>query len=111
MIPDADFAKELDASQALPLGVLAPLNLRLCIGKEWHRFPSSWLVPDEVETRFIKSEFDGILPKVWEEPGEGKGLFGRATAVEPQGMNMFNREEKDRYVRSTCRSCTSDELS
>ncbi|BGP06629.1 mannosyltransferase [Rhodotorula toruloides] len=97
-IPHIEFAKALDASKALPLDVLAPLNLRLCIGKEWHRFPSSWLVPDEVETRFIKSEFDGILPKVWEEPGEGKGLFGRATAVEPQGMNMFNREEKDRYV-------------
>jgi len=65
------------------------------------------LVPDEVETRFVKSEFDGILPKQWEAPGEGKGLFGRATAVRPGGMNMFNKEETDRYVSLNTLSATS----
>ncbi|GAA5821166.1 hypothetical protein JCM11251_004497 [Rhodosporidiobolus azoricus] len=102
-LPLPEFKAALDLDQALDVSGLEPLNLRLCLGKEWHRFPSSWLVPNELETRFVKSAFDGILPKVWEEPGEGKGLFGRATAVEPEGMNMFNKEEADRYVEpSTC---------
>ncbi|GAA5884430.1 hypothetical protein JCM16303_005077 [Sporobolomyces ruberrimus] len=102
-LPLKDFAIALDKNQAISLTSLADKNLRLCLGKEWHRFPSSWLVPSEVETRFVKSEFDGILPKEWDVPGEGKGLFGRATAVNPKGMNMFNQEEKDRYVDvSTC---------
>lgn len=99
-LPHKEFTVALDKSQAISLTSLADQNLRLCLGKEWHRFPSSWLVPDEVETRFVKSEFDGILPKQWEVPGEGKGLFGRATAVRPGGMNMFNKEETDRYVSS-----------
>ncbi|GAA5935989.1 dolichyl-P-Man:Man(6)GlcNAc(2)-PP-dolichol alpha-1,2-mannosyltransferase [Sporobolomyces koalae] len=102
-LPLKEFAVALDKSRAISLESLADKNLRLCLGKEWHRFPSSWLVPDQLETRFIKSEFDGILPKQWEAPGEGKGLFGRATAVVPTGMNMFNQEEHDRYVDvSTC---------
>lgn len=94
-----EFVRALDQDRALPLDGLKPLGLRLCYGKEWHRYPSSWLVPDEVEPRYVKSAFDGILPKVWEAPGPGKGLFGRATATVPSGMNMFNREEADRYVR------------
>jgi alpha-1,2-mannosyltransferase len=98
-LPHAEFAKSLERDRALPLDGLVPLDLRLCIGKEWHRYPSSWLVPDEVEPRFIKSAFDGILPKGWEAPGKGKGLFDRATATVPSGMNMYNREEADRYVR------------
>jgi alpha-1,2-mannosyltransferase len=98
-LPQSEFADALYGEQALEITGLKPLNLRLCLGKEWHRFGSSWQVPDELETRFVRSAFDGILPKVWEEPGEGKGLLGRATAVEPTGMNMFNEEEVDRYVR------------
>lgn len=105
-LPAGEFKEALDKDRALPLDDLVPLHLRLCVGKEWHRFPSSWLVPDEVETRWIRSAFDGILPKVWEEPGPGKGLFGRATATVPEGMNMFNREEKDRYVRHIRRFCS-----
>ncbi|GAA5835879.1 hypothetical protein JCM9279_002129 [Rhodotorula babjevae] len=103
-LPHADFAALLNKEQALDTReALSPLNLRLCLGKEWHRFPSSWLVPDEVETRWIQSAFDGIMPAVWEAPGKGKGLFGRATATVPEGMNMFNKAEEGRFVDpSTC---------
>ncbi|KAI5477022.1 alpha-1,2-mannosyltransferase, glycosyltransferase family 22 protein [Pseudohyphozyma bogoriensis] len=103
-LPRRNFSIALDKSETrLELDPLKALELRLCLGKEWHRFPSHFLVPDEVEVRFIKSEFDGILPKVWEEPGPGKGLFGRATGVVPEGMNELNKEEMDRYVDiSTC---------
>ncbi|KAK4699679.1 hypothetical protein P7C70_g6582, partial [Phenoliferia sp. Uapishka_3] len=103
-LPFANFSKILfDAEYTVDIEPLKALELRLCLGKEWHRFPSSFLVPDEVEVRFIKSAFEGILPKVWEEPGPGKGLFGRATGVVPKGMNDQNLEEPDRYVDlSTC---------
>lgn len=100
--PFANFSLALDESQhVIELDPLEALELRLCLGKEWHRFPSHYLVPDQVEVRFVKSAFDGILPKMWEEGagvgGKG-GLMGRATGVVPSGMNALNREEPDRYV-------------
>ncbi|GAA5839205.1 hypothetical protein JCM3766R1_003139 [Sporobolomyces carnicolor] len=98
-LPLKEFATALDKNQAISLESLARHELTLCLAKEWHRFPSSWLVPNEVETRFVESAFDGILPKQWDAPGDAsKGLFGRATAVRPRGMNMFNRQERDRFV-------------
>lgn len=73
------------------------------MGKEWHRFPGHHLVPDQVEVRWIRSDFEGILPKIWTEgeSGENGGLFGRATAVVPSGMNDKNLQEMDRYVSLT----------
>lgn len=100
-MPFSNFSLALSKAEfTIQLEPLAALDLRLCLGKEWHRFPSSWLVPDEVETRFIESEFKGILPKVWEAGGNGTaGIWGRATGVLPSGMNDRNLEERDRYVR------------
>lgn len=86
---------------------LAPLQqlhngqgLKLCLGKEWHRFPSHFLVPSEVSVGFLQSDFKGILPKLWSQTTGGKGLFGLATDIVPSGMNERNLEERDRYVRS-----------
>lgn len=112
--PFAKFSAQLDAAdETLELDPLKALNLRLCLGKEWHRFPSHFLVPDEVEVRFIKSAFDGILPKVWDEHPEDEalgrgstaspGLFGRSTARIPSHMNAHNREEMERYVSGLSR--------
>lgn len=117
-LPDMDFLKAIEKSGfAVDLAPLQQVNdgqgVRLCVGKEWHRFPGHYLVPDQVEVRWIKSEFDGILPKVWGEVGArgsiggGTGLLGRDTNVIPTTMNQQNREERDRYVgqpspRSAC---------
>lgn len=111
-LPTANFTLAIEEAQVrIELDPLAGLELRLCLGKEWHRYPSSFLVPDEVEVRFIKSAFDGILPKVWEESGDGKGLFDRATGVVPSGMNGLNKEELDRYVSRPLPSFTTLSLS
>lgn len=85
----------------LPLqGLNGGKGVRLCVGKEWYRFPGHYLVPNQVEVRWIRSEFKGILPKIWEESSEGKeGLWGRNTGGIPTGMNDRNLEEMDRYVR------------
>jgi len=97
--PFANFTEALGKLEyRFDLSPLGEEGLRLCLGKEWHRFPSHWLVPEEVEVRFIKSEFDGILPKVWEQGKPGQGLWDRATGVVPKGMNDRNAEEVDRYV-------------
>ncbi|XP_051896010.1 alpha-1,2-mannosyltransferase ALG9 isoform X3 [Pristis pectinata] len=66
-----------------------PVNV--CVGKEWYRFPSSFLLPDNWQLQFIASEFRGQLPKPF-----AKGR--RATRIEPTDMNDQNREEPSRYV-------------
>ncbi|KAM0753298.1 glycosyltransferase family 22 protein [Meredithblackwellia eburnea MCA 4105] len=103
-LPLSNFSEAImNADFTIDTEPLAALNLRLCLGKEWHRFPSHFLVPDEVEVRFIESDFKGILPKLWDEAGAGKGLWGRSTGSVPSGMNDLNKEERDRYVDvSTC---------
>lgn len=93
--------------------------LRLCYGKEWHRFPSTYLVPDGVKVDFIQSEFRGILPKHFARGEEAKSanasvhpfsqyastLWPWSIFTQPMrtGFNDLNREEMDRYVDvSTC---------
>jgi len=85
---------------------LAPLKvfggLRLCLGKEWHRFPSSYLIPDGVNVEFIKSDFDGLLPGHF-VPSQGTSntmWWNREKTREiPLAMNDLNQEEPSRYVR------------
>ncbi|KAI6178863.1 Alg9 mannosyltransferase domain containing protein [Aphelenchoides besseyi] len=77
--------------------------IRLCVGKEWHRFPSSFFVPEKVagrgneiravEMQFLKSEFRGILPKHFE-----MGSIPEIMRRIPTEMNDENREESSRYV-------------
>jgi alpha-1,2-mannosyltransferase len=85
-------------------------KLRLCYGKEWYRFPTHFLIPEQVDVEFVKSEFDGILPKKWESrevrrasPLSGwwtKGVIEETRKVR-EGFNDLNKEEPDRYVSYT----------
>ncbi|XP_041947241.1 alpha-1,2-mannosyltransferase ALG9 [Alosa sapidissima] len=66
-----------------------PVNV--CVGKEWYRFPSSFLLPNNWQLQFIQSEFRGQLPKPYSsEPW--------ATRMIPTEMNDQNLEETSRYV-------------
>ncbi|KAI8846442.1 hypothetical protein BC829DRAFT_398584 [Chytridium lagenaria] len=57
-----------------------PTEGRVCVGKEWYRFPSHYFLKGEVG--FLKAGFRGFLETV---------------------QNDLNREEADRYVDvSTC---------
>nr|XP_002125785.1 alpha-1,2-mannosyltransferase ALG9 [Ciona intestinalis] len=67
-------------------------TVRVCMGKEWHRFPSSFLLPNNFTLELIRSEFKGQLPAKFEAPG----LEG--TRAEPRHFNDENLEEKSRYV-------------
>lgn len=105
---------------------LTPLStldkpVRLCYGKEWHRFPTHFLVPAGVEVEWIQSDFDGILPKHFDVDGASavehadavahtlETLLGWAwpwssiTRRVQRGFNDLNQQEMDRYVDvSTC---------
>jgi alpha-1,2-mannosyltransferase len=85
-------------------------GLRVCVGKEWYRFPSSYFLPEYTRSRlivnpgalynrqetgpsqlgFLKSGFGGQLPQSY-LPWEG-------TSAPRSNFNDLNREEKDRYV-------------
>lgn len=45
---------------------------RLCWGDEWYRYPSSWLVPEGVDVRWIEGAYDGAVPQKWEPSVGGK---------------------------------------
>lgn len=64
-------------------------TINLCVGKEWHRYPNSFFLPDSRwKIQFIKSEFAGQLP----QPFNG-------TNVIPSDFNDENREEISRYIQ------------
>lgn len=71
--------------------------INVCYGKEWYRYPSSFLLPSSsrYRMRFIRSEFRGQLPKLYEgRPGK-KGL---ETRIIYEDFNDMNKEETSRYI-------------
>lgn len=71
--------------------------INVCYGKEWYRYPSSFLLPSSsrYRMRFIKSEFRGQLPKLYEGSNKSKGLETRITYDD---FNDLNKEETSRYI-------------
>lgn len=47
-------------------------ELTVCFGKEWHRSPSSFHLPDGYSVRFIPSEFNGQLPAPYADSHNGE---------------------------------------
>lgn len=71
-------------------------NVRVCLGDDWYRFPSSFFLRDGMRVDFVRSGFKGLLPKHY-------ALGPNATSEYVSNMNRFNKEETDRYVDpSTC---------
>merc|ERR1712000_302526 len=71
------------------VGLQSQSTVRICLGKEWYRFPSSFALPDDrYEVSFVRSGFTGLLPKP----------FGDKASDMPKGMNAYNREDPAAYV-------------
>ncbi|KAI4733119.1 hypothetical protein E4T50_16322 [Aureobasidium sp. EXF-12298] len=89
-----------------PLSVYKPLRLpgvtqtgdNVCLGKEWYRFPSSYHLPTGVSAKFVKSEFNGLLPGDFSQAGKGFGLYPGAWLL-PSGMNDENKEDPGKYTQ------------
>lgn len=72
----------------------------VCLGKEWYRFPSSYFLPNGMHAKFIRSEFDGLLPGEFNEAKVGFGLFP-GTWLVPPGMNDRNNGDPGKYVSNS----------
>lgn len=89
--------KIYDPLQLAGVGALGSPGDSVCLGKEWYRFPSSYFLPNGMKAKFIKSEFDGLLPGEFAEAKTGFG-FWSGTWLEPAGMNDLNQEDMGKYV-------------
>ncbi|GAM20124.1 hypothetical protein SAMD00019534_032990, partial [Acytostelium subglobosum LB1] len=79
-----------------PAGLPHGGTVRVCVGKEWYRFPSNYFLPKpQLDTRsnlgFLESHFKGQLPQPF-------ASGPNATSIIPSNFNDQNREERDRYV-------------
>lgn len=74
-------------------------HLHVCFGKEWYRYPSSFFLPDtkRYRMRFIRSEFRGQLPKLYDD-NDGSANPGLRTRIIYKDFNDMNKEEMSRYV-------------
>lgn len=79
---------------------LAPANATVCVGGEWYRYPSSFFLPENARLAFLKSPFDGQLPRAYAAqpaPGlEGARALARADAVDK--FNDRNVEDARAYA-------------
>lgn len=81
----ADLAARLPAGAA----AAAAVPLTVCVGGEWHRYPSSFFLPAGASLAFVRSGFAGQLPQP----------YGAAPwAAPPQPFNDANGDEPARYL-------------
>ncbi|XP_038896184.1 dol-P-Man:Man(6)GlcNAc(2)-PP-Dol alpha-1,2-mannosyltransferase [Benincasa hispida] len=65
----------------------------ICVGSEWHRFPSSFFIPDYVqEVRWINDGFRGLLPFPFNSTLGG-------TAAAPPYFNNKNIASDEQYLQ------------
>lgn len=98
-LPSHNIAYDSDGPP-VDLTPIKQFGLRLCFGKEWYRFPSSYLVPHGVNVEFVKSEFNGLLPRHFDEStgAEGGRWKREKTREVPGDLNDVNEEVSSRYV-------------
>lgn len=73
------------------LGVEA-VEAVVCVGSEWHRYPSSFFLPAHgyAPLQFVKSGFGGLLPRPFDTKVGG-------AAASPDQLNDRNKEEPGNY--------------
>ncbi|KAK8545641.1 hypothetical protein V6N13_066916 [Hibiscus sabdariffa] len=71
----------------------------LCVGSEWHRYPSSFFVPAYIgEVRWIDEGFRGLLPFPFNDTQGG-------TAAAPPYFNNKNKASDEQYLQDV-QACT-----
>ncbi|KAK9454857.1 Alg9-like mannosyltransferase family-domain-containing protein [Dipodascopsis uninucleata] len=69
-------------------------QINVCVGREWYRYTTSYFLQDNMRLKFIKSDFNGMLPAEFLEGTDIK----EATSNIPSGLNNINKEEPSYYV-------------
>ncbi|KAF8078928.1 glycosyltransferase family 22 protein [Lyophyllum atratum] len=91
-----------DEMPRIDLSPIKNFDLKLCVAKEWHRFPGSYLVPDGVSVEFVKSDFEGLLPGHFKnatgQGGSSSWWLRPETSHIPASQNDLNKEEPSHYV-------------
>ncbi|KAJ9119669.1 hypothetical protein QFC22_003379 [Naganishia vaughanmartiniae] len=82
------------------LGKMEP-KLRLCYGKEWHRFLGSYLVPEGIEVDWIRTEFDGAMPRRWEPSHSRAGSWWPRQETRITRPGKFNDDNVESPLTGT----------
>ncbi|KAG9314095.1 glycosyltransferase family 22 protein [Chiua virens] len=84
----------------IDLTLLEQFELKLCLGKEWHRFPGHYLVPNVVSIDFVKSDFEGLLPTHFRLGNTGSEPWWdrKGSRNTPPGLNDLNKEVQEYYI-------------
>lgn len=75
-------------------------EVNVCVGREWYHYPGSFFLPDNFRLKFIKSDFDGLLPGDFPEINEAANISGWIDGAKlfPKNMNKYNLFEEDKVV-------------
>ena len=102
LLPPLPAGVEESDRPSIDFSVLKQFGLKLCLGKEWHRFPGHYLVPNAVSVDFLKSDFEGLLPAHFRSGNMGSEPWWdrKGSRNTPAGLNDLNKEVHEYYVRS-----------
>lgn len=89
-----NYAAPLVALESISVLPESDIIANVCVGKEWYHVPNSFFLPDNYRLKFVKSEFDGLLPGDFLED---VGLR-KATSSIPNNMNNKNAFEVDKVI-------------
>jgi hypothetical protein len=70
-----------------------PAGKQFCLGSDWYRFPTSFLLPDDTELAFIESDFKGLLP----------GMFNTTRSI--PHMNNLNQWDPTKVIHEGLCEC------
>jgi len=69
-------------------------EVTVCAGSEWHRFPGTLLLPSNARLGFVRSSFDGQLPRPYAYDADPLATTRR----DVRGFNGHNGGELNEYV-------------
>ncbi|KAJ1679218.1 mannosyltransferase, partial [Spiromyces aspiralis] len=84
---------------------ISPKPVNVCVGKDWHWFPSHYHLPNNHYLRFLPSGFMGQLPAdfvpVSDKYDTGARTLCDSTSREVEDINDLNREVPARYWKES----------
>ncbi|TPP39744.1 Mannosyltransferase [Fasciola gigantica] len=80
----------------------------LCLGRDWHYFPSRFLLPgngDRWSVGYLQSNFSGQLPGHFTRVAGPQSTWIDSVRSDGSRFNADNREESDRFVTGGSAAC------